>query len=1296
MVPRLAESEKTMAALKTFLYSSVPFRVNVGKITWDWFPAPHVSVKDVEVSDHDFHLVVPEADIYPDWFMLVRGEPRFDRVVINDPDFELSGYESSNGTLPCLDKLPGTVAVHGGAVRVGSGIFMPGLLFGNRETVFSGLEGDLNISRRNGSMKIVCSCTPSYAHGLHVEATLKAGLESYTAWARMDELDINRLFEFYSGGRSDVPDIKDINLFLSVSGDRPGYVTGTLELDAPCITIADTEKDIDISCGVLSSDINLSPLGFKAHIKQFDLEYPHLHMTGNIDMNRSTESSGDAEWNIDLRAREVDLAGVRRVVLNLFGSSREVQDVCDIVRGGMAPELTYRFSGKTSDFEFIDHMILTAMVDRAPIYIPDPDLFLQEASGPIRIEGGVLYGTDLTGRLGNASAENGRLVLGLSEDLFNFNLDLDIKADLTELQPVLERLIHDNDVVGEIKKFHNVRGTAWGNLKIGNDLRDFDVWVALDRVEGRAFYDRLGWPLEVTGAKAHITPRSVTWSDVSGVAGTSNFAGFAGMVDWKHETELDIADINADVNASELLNYLNTYDAISDDISMVVSALDGKLAVKHAMLQGPAFTPEDWRYSLDACPVSLAIDSPCLPSGVQALSGNVVLTEDTLKLSKLKIRVHDEPIAMDADMSHHFLRNWQGRFIFSGTYGPYVGEWIRENGWIGSDYSLSVPSYVPELKLVLDPDAVMLKGRLVFDRGTSREMSIYIAEHQGRSGFFLKKLRIEAPGDTARLTLLMPASGASLDLSWQGRLSGSTADRIFERNRLVKGGIAGDFSMSLRQESGAVTGSDHGNVQTVAAPNPVLSNARGDLRLSGVVWPWGVKEPVIVRHLSLKGRGTSATLHDAVLNIAGDTLDIAGELFFVPGGIRYDLGLHSPVLHKESMDKVWTVEEKILHAAGENVTVTGSGMHEVPGPEDVGAESLHAYSGNVTEDDNPDSAGLLNDFKIYGNIDFDLNKFVDSGMFNIDVDSDNATGMDREMAILDLEGSMKVFPDSRIETHVISGDFCGMQLSGNETLCRDGDIIRSYTLRTPEHADNRFENIDECLGVNSNLLEGPAKVDAYFYMQDGSIKRGHVDIAAHDGKLRQFTLLSRIFSVVNLVDFLDKKGWQEMTSGGLAYSGLNFRSNIEDDILKIDQAAIMGNGLNLFGTGSIDFGSRLMDVVVIVAPLKTVDAIVTNIPILGKGLGGEHDSFITIPVGVKGPVDNPEVKALPVKTVTDMLKKILTSPFQFPMGLFRQAPQVKKRQVGVSTSTMHARQCNVTDDRQGKKKMHAPEFDPDE
>jgi hypothetical protein len=88
--------------------------------------------------------------------------------------------------------------------------------------------------------------------------------------------------------------------------------------------------------------------------------------------------------------------------------------------------------------------------------------------------------------------------------------------------------------------------------------------------------------------------------------------------------------------------------------------------------------------------------------------------------------------------------------------------------------------------------------------------------------------------------------------------------------------------------------------------------------------------------------------------------------------------------------------------------------------------------------------------------------------------------------------------------------------------------------------------------------------------------------------------------------------------------------------------------LNAVATGSADLGQGLADFDLGVQPLGTIDTVVSNIPVLGHILTGENKSLITYYFEVKGPILDPQVEAVPFKSlgtgVTGVLKRLFLSP----------------------------------------------------
>ncbi len=1211
MVPRFIARPDIQLKIKRYIEANAPSGVETGSVSIKWLPLPHLEVRDIKIKSPQFKIHAPQIALYPNWLFMFQDTSPVSMVEIFSPDIKVLEINKDNGASLPLSLLPGTLVAHNATVRSNAGIFLPGLLLGDRVTTFRDCMLKVQYHKGESEFHIQLSGKPEYAQQIEVSMELHQDMQQFAGWARFTHLDLNRLFSHYIA-KNAVPVTNDINIFLSVSSSSPGFYEGALRADTPCITLPSKSRKeaVDISCGVLSMDMHVTPDEMDASILKFDLESPHLKLAGNIHVDLPGKQGKEPYWDINLKASDIDLSGVRAVVLNLFGKSAEARQVCDIVRGGRAKSLTYTFKGATSDFEYIDHMVITAEVDRAPIYIPDPDLFLDEASGPIVIRDGILSGKDLTARIGKSRGWNGTLELGLSDHLFQFRLGLELEADITELKPLLEHLIDAPDVVKEIKKFHNVRGNALGSLRIGDDLRDFNVWVRIKDVNAQGYYERLGWPVKIATGSAEIGPHSVSWADIEGFAGKSRIRACSGMIDWKGKPRLAISRFRADISGREFLRHLLTYPALKKDILPVITGIDGTLSIHSAHLKGPAFMPEKWQYSLNASPVFIKVDSPLLPENVTARSGKITFSNRSLILRDLNLSVSGDPIELDGDLRHRFLTDWSGKLSFSGRYGKPIDKWVTRNGWSLPAFELVLPCNMLRSSVKFDEKGALFSGKWLFNQGRKDETTLSLERYEGKEGFELKKLEISNRRETALMKMKSPASGNSIAFSWQGRLSADTVKSILVKKELLQGEIDGTFSFFIGQDE---------NVRNTPG-------FRGALNISGLRWLWGVKRPFIIEELQISGDGGEAEIRDSRINLSGDIIHISGKVYARNEGMGFDARIGAGLLHQSSIDAL---------------SDDSSANDE--------ADEKQSDSNASGDDSRDKNRGL----KVDGTASFSIGTYTKE----IERASDHSTSSNATqpltIEIEGLKGRSRFYWDGAVRTEITSGRLCALEINGSELERRDEKLLTSFHIKTPEGQEGRFEELTSCLNSYSDIIQGPFTVDAAFDTNGTTITRGHIDIVAHDGKLSRFTMLSRIFSIVNLVDFLGKKGWQELTSKGLAYSVFRFRSIIDNDALRIEEASVYGNGLNIFATGNADINSGSLDLQVVVAPLKTIDAIVTNIPLIGKGFGGEHNAFLTIPVSVKGDVNDPVIKLMPVKTFTDIFKKLITGPIKGPVKFLK-------------------------------------------
>ncbi len=235
-------------------------------------------------------------------------------------------------------------------------------------------------------------------------------------------------------------------------------------------------------------------------------------------------------------------------------------------------------------------------------------------------------------------------------------------------------------------------------------------------------------------------------------------------------------------------------------------------------------------------------------------------------------------------------------------------------------------------------------------------------------------------------------------------------------------------------------------------------------------------------------------------------------------------------------------------------------------------------------------------------------------------------------------------PDLAID--IIAAGLCGLEISG--TYHSDPERLQEYTLTTPADRTARFQDTLPCLGIKQDVIEGDFTLQARLLRRQGRWQGKSAAIHSENGTILRMRLLSQIFKVINITDLFASTG--QYPGKGVAYSQLDLESEISNNELIIDRAVIRGQGLNLFGRGRLNLATLDSDLIILIAPLKTLDAILARVPLVGRIIGGENATLVTIPVGVKGNIREPKISLLPPEAIGDavieMVKETLLLPFR--------------------------------------------------
>jgi uncharacterized protein involved in outer membrane biogenesis len=160
--------------------------------------------------------------------------------------------------------------------------------------------------------------------------------------------------------------------------------------------------------------------------------------------------------------------------------------------------------------------------------------------------------------------------------------------------------------------------------------------------------------------------------------------------------------------------------------------------------------------------------------------------------------------------------------------------------------------------------------------------------------------------------------------------------------------------------------------------------------------------------------------------------------------------------------------------------------------------------------------------------------------------------------------------------------------------------------------------------------------------------QGDFQLNARDGRILAFNSLNRVFAVLNVTEAARGR-LPDLSRQGMAFKSAQAKGRIDGSRLLLEESVLDADTVTLAAQGQVDLAARTMDLYLLVAPLKTVDAIVRRVPILGRVLGG---TLVAIPVHVSGTLTEPVAMPLAPQAVAARLLGILGNTLKLPIDLF--------------------------------------------
>lgn len=207
------------------------------------------------------------------------------------------------------------------------------------------------------------------------------------------------------------------------------------------------------------------------------------------------------------------------------------------------------------------------------------------------------------------------------------------------------------------------------------------------------------------------------------------------------------------------------------------------------------------------------------------------------------------------------------------------------------------------------------------------------------------------------------------------------------------------------------------------------------------------------------------------------------------------------------------------------------------------------------------------------------------------------------------------------------------------------------------------ERLLHALGVKKQELTGALSLQGEISAKgesEAELKKsavGSVKLRVDHGSIRKFSTLSKVFSILNFSQLL-KFHLPDMVTGGMPYNKITGDFALKDGFASTQNLLMDSNAINISTVGKFDIVKNELDLVIGVQPLQTVDKVVSRIPIVGWILTGKDHSLITTYFEAKGRIEDPQVTAVPVKSLARGVFNIFKRVFELPVRLVTDTGEV--------------------------------------
>jgi hypothetical protein len=176
---------------------------------------------------------------------------------------------------------------------------------------------------------------------------------------------------------------------------------------------------------------------------------------------------------------------------------------------------------------------------------------------------------------------------------------------------------------------------------------------------------------------------------------------------------------------------------------------------------------------------------------------------------------------------------------------------------------------------------------------------------------------------------------------------------------------------------------------------------------------------------------------------------------------------------------------------------------------------------------------------------------------------------------------------------------------------------------------------------------------------------GTVDLLIEQGRILKLTVMSKVLTIMNLPALL--QGKVNLAKDGMPFDKISGTFTISDGVIASKNIIVDSPVMKMSAAGKYNLAADQLDFVLAVSPFGSYAEFIRSIPLFGKLFAGERKGIDTALFEVKGPLNDPHVAYLPLRSFATGL----TGLAQLAIDVLKNTIMLPKELIAPESSANH-------------------------